>query len=151
MVYNKWTTKYKTLMTSSKIPRLLRLHRATRWHLKSAPCMTMMCLLSIKLPPPLHNECLVQEPDDRGPAHCVVLPSGIDGVDMERNAPVPSAENINTLNGAPIGMQEVATHPMPPSQPRQLFKSSANVPRRPVCIQPPMHPTLVVPNPSPRV
>jgi hypothetical protein len=40
---------------------------------------------------------------------------------------------------------------MPPSQPRQLFKSPANVPRRSVCIEPPMHPTLVVPYPSPCV
>jgi hypothetical protein len=55
------------------------------------------------------------------------------------------------LNVAPVGIQEVATHPMPPSQPRQLFKSPASVPRRPVCIQPPMHPTLVAPNPSPYV
>jgi hypothetical protein len=82
------------------------------------------------------------------PAHCVVLPSGIDGVDTKRNAPVPSVENINTVNATSIGIQEVAIHPMPPSQPRQLFKSSANVPRRPVCIQPPMHPMLVVPDPS---
>jgi hypothetical protein len=61
--------------------------------------MTMMCLLSIELPP-LHNECLIQSTGDRGPAHCVVLPSGIDGVDTEGNAPVPSMENINTLNAA---------------------------------------------------
>jgi hypothetical protein len=78
-----------------------------------------------------------------------VLPTGIDGVDTEGNAPVPSVENINTLNATPVGIQEVATHLMPPSQPRQLFKSPANVPRRPVCIQPPMHPTLVVQDPSP--
>jgi hypothetical protein len=98
---------------------------------------------------PLHNERLVQGTDDRGPTHCIVLPSGTDGVDTEGNAPIPSVENINTLNGALFGIQEVATYPMPPSQPQQLLKSPANVPRRPVCIQPPMHPTLVVPNPSP--
>jgi hypothetical protein len=79
----------------------------------------------------------------------VVLPSGIDGVDTEGNAPVPTLENINTLNAAPVGIQEVATHLMPPSQLWQLFKSPANVPQRSVCIQPPMHPTLVVPDPSP--
>jgi hypothetical protein len=78
-----------------------------------------------------------------------VLPSGIDGIHTKGNAPAPSVENINTLNVAPIGIQEVATHPMPPSQPRQLFKSPANVPQRPVCIQPPMHPMLVVPDHSP--
>jgi hypothetical protein len=78
-----------------------------------------------------------------------VLPSGIDGVDTEGNAPAPSVENINTLNAAPVGIQEVATHLMPPSQPWQLFKSPENVPRRPVYIQPPMHPTLVVQDPSP--
>jgi hypothetical protein len=100
---------------------------------------------------PLRNECLVQGTDDQGPAHCVVLPSRIDGVDTEGNTPIPTVENINTLNVAPVGIQEVATHPMPPSQPRQLFKSPANVPRRSVCIQPPMHPTLIVPDPSPHV
>jgi hypothetical protein len=82
-------------------------------------------------------------------AHCVVLPSEIDGVDTEGNAPVPTIENINTLNAAPVGIQEVATHPMLPSQPRQLFKSTTNVPQRPVCIQLPMHPTLIVPDTSP--
>jgi hypothetical protein len=60
-------------------------------------------------------------------------------------------ENINTLNAAPVGIQEVAAHPMPPSQPRQLFKSPANVPQRSVCIQPSMHPMLVVLDPSPSV
>jgi hypothetical protein len=98
---------------------------------------------------PSHNELLVQGTNGRGPAHCVVLPSGIDGVDTEGNAPVPTLENINMLNAAPVGIQEVATHPMPPSQPRQLFKSPVSVPRRPVCTQPPMHSTLVVPDPSP--
>jgi hypothetical protein len=83
---------------------------------------------------PLRNECLVQGTDDQGPAHCVVLPSRIDGVDTEGNTPIPTVENINTLNVAPVGIKEVATHPMPPSQPRQLFKSPANVPRRSVCI-----------------
>jgi hypothetical protein len=82
----------------------------------------------------LRNELLVQGTDGRGPTHCVVLPSGIDGVDTEENAPITSVENINTPNGALVGIQEVATHPMPPSQPEQLFKSLANVPRRPVCI-----------------
>jgi hypothetical protein len=97
------------------------------------------------------NELFVQGTDGGGPAHCVVLPSGIDGVDTERNALVRTLENINTLNAAPVGIQEVATHPMPPSQPRQLFKSPTSVPRRPVSIQPPMHPTFVVLDPSPRV
>jgi hypothetical protein len=100
---------------------------------------------------PSRNELLVQGTDGGGPAHCVLLPSGIDGVDTEGNAPVPTLENINMLNVAPVGIQEVATHPMPPSQPRQLFKSPASVPRRPVCIQPPMYPTLVAPDPSPCV
>jgi hypothetical protein len=97
----------------------------------------------------LHNERLVQSTDDRGLAHCVVLPSKINGVDTEGIAPVPTVENINTLNAAPVGIQEVATHPMPPSQPQQLFKSPANVLQRSVYIQPPMHPTLVVQDPSP--
>jgi hypothetical protein len=100
---------------------------------------------------PSRNELLVQGIDGGGPPHCVLLPSGIDGVDTEGNAPVPTLEIINMLNAAPVGIQEVATNPMPPSQPRQLFKSPASVPRRPMCIQPPMHPTLVAPNPSPRV
>jgi hypothetical protein len=98
---------------------------------------------------PSPNELLIQGTDGGGPAHCVLLPSGIDGVDTEGNAPVPTLEIINMLNAAPVGIQEVATHPMPPSQPRKLFKSPESVPRRPVCIQPPMHPTLVAPNPSP--
>jgi hypothetical protein len=83
---------------------------------------------------PSHNELFVQGTDGGGPAHCVVLPSGIDGVDTEGNAPVPTLEIINMLNAAPVGIQEVATDPMPPSQPRQLFKLPASVPRRPVCI-----------------
>jgi hypothetical protein len=98
---------------------------------------------------PSCNELLVQGTDGGGPAHCVLLPSGIDGIDTKGNAPVPTLENINILNAAPVGIQEVATHPMPPSQPRQLFKPLASVPRRPVCIQPPMHPMLVAPDPSP--
>jgi hypothetical protein len=100
---------------------------------------------------PSRNELLVQGTDGGGPTHCVLLPSGIDGVDTEGNAHVPTLENINMLNAAPVGIQEVATNPMPPSQARQLFKSPTSVPRRPVCIQPPMHPTLVAPDPSPRV
>jgi hypothetical protein len=100
---------------------------------------------------PSRNELLVQGTDGGGPTHCVLLPSGIDGVDTEGNAPIPTLEIINMLNAAPVGIQEVATNPMPPSQPWQLFKSPASVPRRPVCIQPPMHPTLVAPDPSPRV
>jgi hypothetical protein len=100
---------------------------------------------------PSRNEPLVQGIDGGRPAHCVVLPNGIDGIDTKGNAPIPTLENINTFNIAPVGIQEVATHPMPPSQPRQLFKSLASVPRRPVCIQPPMHPTLVAPDPSPCV
>jgi hypothetical protein len=99
----------------------------------------------------LRNEHPVQGTDGRGPAHCVVPPNGIDGIGTEGNAPVPTVENINTFNAALVDVQEVATHPMPPSQPRQLFKSLANVPQRPVCIEPPMHPTLVAPDPSPRV
>jgi hypothetical protein len=100
---------------------------------------------------PSRNELLVQGIDGGGPTHCVLLPSGIDGIDTEGNAPTPTLEIINILNAAPVGIQEVATNPMPPSQLRQLFKSPASVPRRPVCIQPPMHPTLVAPNPSPCV
>jgi hypothetical protein len=100
---------------------------------------------------PSRNELLVQGTDNGGPTHCVLLPSGIDGVDTEGNAPVPTLEIINMLNAAPVGIQEVATNPMPPSQPRQLFKSPACVPRRLVYIQPPMHPTLVAPDPSPCV
>jgi hypothetical protein len=100
---------------------------------------------------PSRNELIVQGTDGGGPAHCVVLPSGIDGVDTEGNAPDPTLENINMLNAALVDIQEVATYPMPPSQPRQLFKSPTSVPRRPVCIQPPMHPTLIAPDPSPCV
>jgi hypothetical protein len=100
---------------------------------------------------PSCNELLVQGTDGGGPTHCVLLPSGIDGVDTEGNALVPTLEIISILNAAPVGIQEVATNPMPPSQLRQLFKSPACVPRRPVYIQLPMHPTLVAPDPSPCV
>jgi hypothetical protein len=61
---------------------------------------------------PSRNKLLVQGTDGGGPAHCVLLPSGIDGVDTEGNALVPTLENINTLNATPIGIQEVATHPL---------------------------------------
>jgi hypothetical protein len=63
----------------------------------------------INLVSPSRNELLVQGTDGGGLAHCVVLPRGIDGVDM------------------------------------------ASVSRRPMCIQPPMHPMLIVPDPSPHV
>jgi hypothetical protein len=100
---------------------------------------------------PFRNELFVQGTNGRGPAHCVLLPSGIDGVDTEGNASIPTLENINMLNAAPVGIQEVATHLMPPSQPRQLFKSPASVPRRLVYIQPLIHPMLIAPDPSPYV
>jgi hypothetical protein len=77
---------------------------------------------------PSRNELLVQGTDSGGPAHSVLLPNGIDGVDMEGNAPIPTLENINMLNAAPVGIQEVASHPMPPSQLGQLFKSPASLP-----------------------
>ena len=66
---------------------------------------------------PSHNELIILGTNGGGLAHCVVLPSEIDGVDVERNALVPTLENINMLNAAPISIQEVATHPMPPLQP----------------------------------
>jgi hypothetical protein len=77
---------------------------------------------------PSRNELLIQGTDGGGPPHCVLLPSGIDGVDTEGNAPVPTLKIINMLNTAPVGIQEVATNPMPPSQPRQLFNSPESVP-----------------------
>ena len=98
-----------------------------------------------------HNEVIIQGTDGRGPAHYVVLPSGIDGVGTEGNALVPTLENINMLNAILVGIQEVATHSTLPFQPWQLFKSLADVPRTSVCIQPPMHRTLVGPDPSPCV
>jgi hypothetical protein len=67
---------------------------------------------------PSCNELLVQGTDGGGPTHCVLLLSRIDGVDTEGNAPVPTLEIINMLDVAPVGIQEVATNPMPPSQPR---------------------------------
>jgi hypothetical protein len=89
--------------------------------------MTIMCLQPIQFPPPATSS-LFEGTDGGGPAHCVVLPSGIDGVDTEGNAPIPTLENIIMLNAAPVGIQEVAMHPMPPSQLRQLFKSPESVP-----------------------
>jgi hypothetical protein len=58
---------------------------------------------------PSRNELLIQGTDGGGPPHCVLLPSGIDGVDTEGNAPVPTLEIINMLNTAPFDIQEVAT------------------------------------------
>jgi hypothetical protein len=63
-----------------------------------------------------------------------VLPSRIDGINTERNAPVGSLGKINT-------------HPVAPSVPRQLIKSPANVLPRAVSIQPPMDTTFIVPDP----
>ena len=100
---------------------------------------------------PSCNELTVQGIDGGGPAHYMVLPSKIDGVDMEGNIVVPTLENINRLNVAPVSIQEVATHPTPPSQPWQLFKSPADLPQTSICIQPPMQWTLIGPDPSPRV
>ena len=53
---------------------------------------------------PSCNELIVQGTDGRGPAHCVVLLSGIDGIDTKENVVVPTLENINTLNAAPVGI-----------------------------------------------
>jgi hypothetical protein len=53
---------------------------------------------------PSHNELLVQGTDGGGPVHCMLLPSEIDGVDTEGNAPIPTLENINMLNVAPVGI-----------------------------------------------
>ena len=64
---------------------------------------------------PSCNEVIVQSVDGGEPAHCVVLPSEIDGIDTEGNALVPTLKNINTLNAALVNIQEVGTHPMPPS------------------------------------
>ena len=88
----------------------------------------------INLVSPYHNKLFIQGTDGGGLIHCVVLPSRIYGVDTEGNAPVPTLENINTLNVVLIGIQEVATHLMPPIQLWKLFKSLANVPQRPVYI-----------------
>jgi hypothetical protein len=95
--------------------------------------MTMMCLISIKLPPSatsaLFKVLMVKVPHI---AWC--FQAGLMGLIWKEMHLFLTVENINTLNVAPVGIQEVATHPMPPSQPRQLFKSPANVPRRSVCI-----------------
>jgi hypothetical protein len=53
---------------------------------------------------PFPNELLVQGTDGGGPTHCVLLPSRIDGVDTEGNAPVPTFKIINMLNTAPVGI-----------------------------------------------
>ena len=100
---------------------------------------------------PSRNELFIQGTNSGGPTNSMVLPRKIDGIDTERNAPIPTLENIYTLNIAPIGIREVATHLMPPSQPQQLLKSPISVPQRPVCTQPPIHPTLIVPNLSPHI
>jgi hypothetical protein len=76
-----------------------------------------------------------------------VLPSRIDGINTERNAPVGSLGKINTLDPPPLDVEEVATHPVAPSVPRQLIKSPANVLPRAVSIQPPMDTTFIVPDP----
>ena len=97
----------------------------------------------------LHNKRPVQTTEDWGPTHYNVLLSRIDGVDTKEKSPVLGVENINMLDPPPVTVQEVATHLLTPSLPQQLFKLSANVPPRPVYMQPSMDPMLVVPDPSP--
>ena len=99
---------------------------------------------------PSRNELIVEGIAGKGPAHCVVLPSAIEGFHTERNAPVPTLENICMLNAALFGIQEDATHPTLPYQPRWLFRTPADVPRT-SCIPPPIHPTPIGPDPSPHV
>jgi hypothetical protein len=53
---------------------------------------------------PSRNELLVQGTDGGGPPHCVLFPSGTDGVDTEGNAPVPTLEINNMLNAALVGI-----------------------------------------------
>jgi hypothetical protein len=43
---------------------------------------------------PSHNELLVQGTDGGGPPHCVLFPSGIDGIDTEGNTPGPNLETL---------------------------------------------------------
>jgi hypothetical protein len=105
----------------------------------------------INLVTPSRNEFIVQGIAGGGPAHRVLLPRGIEGVHTEENAPVPTLENISTLHAIHVGIQEDATHPTPPSQPRRLFRTPADVPRTSTCILPPMNPTLVGLDPSPHV
>ena len=97
-----------------------------------------------------HNKLIVEGIAGRGLAYCVVLPSRIEGVHTEENAPVPTLENISTLNAALVGIQEDATHLTPPSQPQWLFRTPTDVPQTSY-ILPPMHPTPVGPDPSPHV
>ena len=105
----------------------------------------------INLVSPSRNEFIVEGIAGGGPAHCMLLPSGIEGVHTEENAPVPTLENISTPHAIHAGIQEDATHPTPPSQPRRLFRTPTDVPRTPTFTFPPMNPTLVGPHPSPCV
>jgi Protein of unknown function (DUF 659)/hAT family C-terminal dimerisation region len=100
---------------------------------------------------PSRNEVIVQDVDRERPAHCLVLPSGIDGVGTEGNAPIPALENINSFNAAPVDIHEVATPLMPPPEGRQLFRTPADVLRALTSTPPSIHPTAVGPDPSPRV
>ena len=47
--------------------------------------------------------------------HSVVLSSRIGGIDTKENASIESVEKINTLDPPPLGIQEVAIHPVAPS------------------------------------
>ena len=51
-----------------------------------------------------YNKVIIQGANGGGPTHYVVLPSRIDGVDTEGNVLVPTLENINMLNIAPVNI-----------------------------------------------
>jgi hypothetical protein len=52
----------------------------------------------------------VQSSENRGLAYCNMLSSRMDGIHMERNAPVLGVESMNMHDPPPGNLQEVATH-----------------------------------------
>jgi hypothetical protein len=97
---------------------------------------------------PLHNQCHIQSSENQNFTHCHMLSSGMDGIHVEGNAPIPGMGSINTYNPPCVGLQEVATHPVTSSLIRQLLKLEATMLVKAVCTKPPQDPTLLPPNPS---
>lgn len=96
----------------------------------------------------LHNRCHIQSSENQNFIHCHMLSSGMDGIHVEGNAPIPSMGSINTYDPPCTSLQEVPTHPMTSSLTRQLLKLEATMLVKVVCTKPPQDPMLLPPNPS---
>jgi hypothetical protein len=57
---------------------------------------------------PFHNQFHIQSGENKTPAHYNVLPSGMDGIHAEVNAPVLGVGSINAHDPPRASLQEVA-------------------------------------------